>query len=227
MKDNDQILSYLQFLKKQPRGTVYADTPAQQAPTKAKSHKEQLKALRITYQKCTRCPLSAQGRTQVVFGAGNANAQLMFVGEGPGRDEDLRGTPFIGRAGKLLMKILEAMGLSRDEVYISNVVKCRPPNNRAPLPDESDTCKNSILYKEIEIIRPKIICTLGATATQALLGDNIRISKARGIFSEFTDGVLILPTYHPAYLLRNPASKKDVWADMQKITEKLSPTPKT
>jgi len=186
-----------------------------------KSKQQLLDKLKAKYQNCQNCPLHLQGRTQIVFGAGNPNTKLMFVGEGPGRDEDTQGFPFVGRAGKLLTKIIEAMNLKRSDVYISNVVKCRPPNNRAPLPNESDVCKNLILLKEIEIIKPKIICTLGSIATQAILGPQTRISKARSIFFEFGQS-LVMPTFHPAYLLRNPPAKKEVWEDMQKIMKKLA-----
>ena len=202
---------YINFLKKQPAGTVY------QGPQKTKQ--ERLNELRTTYATCTHCPLKT-GRTNVVFGAGNPDAKIMFIGEGPGRDEDTQGLPFVGRAGKLLNKILEAMELSRDNIYISNIVKCRPPKNRAPLPNESETCKTKILLKEIEIIQPAIICTLGTIATQELLERPISISKIRGIPQQLvtpTRKVLVIPTFHPAYLLRNPAKKKDVWADMQQI----------
>lgn len=185
-----------------------------------KCPKDALTELNTKYINCQACPLATQGRSQVVFGHGNPHATLMFVGEGPGRDEDKQGLPFIGRAGQLLTKIIEAMGLTREDVYISNVVKCRPPENRAPLPIESNTCKNLILYREIDIIQPKVICALGATALQSLLGEDARISKYRGVFTEFR-GILLLPTYHPAYLLRNPAEKRTVWEDMKKIMEKL------
>lgn len=181
---------------------------------------KKLDALKQCYRNCQACPLATQGRKQVVFGDGSPRTTLMFIGEAPGRDEDTHGRPFIGRAGQLLTKIIEAMNLSRPEVYISNVVKCRPPNNRTPTTLERETCKNLILFKEIEIIQPKIICTLGSPSTKALLGDEVSISKVRGQF--FTvNGYLIMPTYHPAYLLRNPAEKKTVWEDMKKIMKKL------
>jgi DNA polymerase len=211
------LKTYLEFLEKQPKGFLYKETDSKTGQRR----KTMLQNLSEKYHACKACPLHNQGRIQVVFGEGNAQATLMFVGEGPGRDEDRQGTPFVGRAGKLLTKIIKAMNLSREEVYISNVVKCRPPNNRAPLPNESKICKQLILFKEIEIIKPKIICTLGASATQALLGDDIRISKARGIFFKIKN-YLIMPTFHPAYLLRNPNAKKIVWEDMKKIMEKLS-----
>ena len=219
MENNDKkksIKNYIKFLSSQPRGFLYKDA----RPGPAESKKISLENLFGRHGSCSACPLAKQGRTQVVFGHGNADAALMFVGEGPGRDEDAKGFPFIGRAGQLLTKIIEAMGLRREDVFISNVVKCRPPNNRTPLPIECDICKKLLLLKEIEIIKPKIICTLGSPAAQALLGDHIRISQVRGRFFEFNETPLI-PTYHPAYLLRNPAQKKTVWQDMQKIMERL------
>lgn len=161
------------------------------------------------------------GRTKIVFGEGDSNTKLMFVGEGPGKDENLQGKPFVGRAGQLLTKIINSMNLKREDIYLSNVVKCRPPNNRTPLPSESETCKNLLLLKEINIIQPKIICTLGSCATKALLGNDIQISKARGNFFIFQEKYLVMPTFHPAYLLRNPNSKKEVWQDMKSIIEKL------
>lgn len=179
-----------------------------------------LAALNKQHIMCSKCPLATLGRAQVVFGKGSANAKLMFIGEGPGRDEDLQGIPFVGRSGQLLTKIIEAMGLTRDEVYISNVVKCRPPKNRAPLPGESSTCKTNLLFKELEIIQPQIICTLGATAAKQLLGQDIAISRIRGTFINF-NGYTIMPTFHPAYLLRDPRKKREVWEDMKKIMEKL------
>lgn len=179
-----------------------------------------LNILKSKYKNCQECPLAKQGRTQVVFGVGNPNARLMFIGEAPGRDEDIQGSPFVGRSGQLLTKIIEAMGLSRDEVFITNVVKSRPPGNRTPTIQERETCKKHILFKEIEIIKPEIICTLGSPSTKALLGDEITISQVRGRFFEWK-GYTVMPTYHPAYLLRNPVEKRTVWEDMKKIMEKL------
>lgn len=187
-----------------------------------------LNQINIEHKNCNKCSLSKQGRKQVVFGQGNPNAKLMFIGEGPGRDEDIKGIPFIGRAGKLLTKIIEAMKFKRKDLYISNVVKCRPPNNRAPLPQESTTCKKSILFKEIEIIKPQIICCLGASASKAILGDHIKISKSRGKFFNFSVSskfnIKVMPTFHPAYLLRNPSAKRFVWDDMKKIISYLKNT---
>lgn len=235
MSTNDHrnaLLHYLHFLKNQPKGFFYSDTSGtnktptqtktpQQTPELEQTKQQALDTIKDRCTKCQACPLATQGRSQVVFGEGNPNAQIMFVGEGPGRDEDEQGRPFIGRAGQLLTKIIQAMGLKREDVYISNVVKCRPPGNRVPLPTESDVCKQLILLKEIEIIKPRVICALGATAVQALLGENTKITKVRGIFSDY-QGIPLMPTYHPAYLLRNPEAKKIVWEDMKKIIEHLN-----
>ena len=217
------LQTYLRFAAAQPRGFVYRAAAIKKVGASAidvPSKKEQLAALYAKYAKCMKCPLAEQGRNQVVFGVGNPEAKLMFIGEAPGRDEDKCGEPFVGRAGQLLNKIIEAMGLQREQVYISNVVKCRPPANRTPLPNERNTCKDLLLFKEIEIIKPAIICTLGAPAIQGLLGDEIRISQVRGTFQEFR-GITVMPTYHPAYLLRNPAEKRTVWEDMKKVMERL------
>jgi uracil-DNA glycosylase len=163
---------------------------------------------------CRRCKL-CEGRTHIVFGTGDARARLMFVGEGPGHDEDLQGLPFVGRAGQLLNQIIKAMGLAREEVYIANVVKCRPPDNRTPQPDETAAC-TPFLFEQIEIIRPRAIVALGSPAAQALLETSLGITKIRGVFREFM-GIPVMPTFHPAYLLRNPAAKREVWEDMQKV----------
>ncbi|MCK4499150.1 uracil-DNA glycosylase [Candidatus Babeliales bacterium] len=217
-KIKQKLYTYLEFLKRQPKGFVYNSQQKQSISPTAKE--KQLEQLKTTCKNCNKCPLFEQGRTQVVFGHGNPTARLMLIGEGPGRNEDKEGKPFIGRAGKLLTQILQAIGLKREDVYISNVVKCRPPNNRAPLPLESSTCMKLLLFKEMQIIQPKIICTLGATATCALLGSETRISRARGIFHQLQN-TSVMPTYHPAYLLRNPHAKHDVWEDMKKIQTKL------
>ncbi len=208
-----KIESYLSFVSKQPRGTIYK-------ASEKKTKTEKLQELKEKFISCTLCPLAKEGRKNIVFGHGNPNTKLMLVGEGPGRDEDTQGIPFVGRAGQLLTKIIAAMGLDRKDLYISNVVKCRPPNNRAPLPNESKTCKNNILFNEINIIKPKVICTLGSVATQELLEKPISISKIRGQFIKYNES-LLMPTFHPAYLLRNPSQKKAVWEDMKKIMKKL------
>jgi uracil-DNA glycosylase len=163
---------------------------------------------------CTRCKLH-KGRTKIVFGTGNPNADLMFVGEGPGRDEDLSGEPFVGRAGKLLTDMIKAMGLERQDVYIANVVKCRPPENRLPEKDEITTC-SPFLMRQIDTIKPKVICTLGSCSAQTLLQTTQGISKFRGEWFDFR-GAKLMPTYHPAYLLRNPGAKPEVWKDLQKV----------
>jgi DNA polymerase len=164
---------------------------------------------------CSRCKLHRLGRRQVVFGVGNPNADLMFVGEGPGADEDIQGEPFVGRAGQLLTKIIEAIDLRREDVYIANVVKCRPPQNRNPEPDEVEQCE-PFLFRQIEAIRPKVIVALGKFAAQSLLRTTEPITRIRGREFQYRDAILI-PTYHPAYLLRNPASKRDVWEDMKRV----------
>jgi uracil-DNA glycosylase len=179
---------------------------------------EALIAVRTEIGDCTRCKLHAQGRTQVVFGVGNPEADLMFVGEAPGADEDAQGIPFVGRAGQLLTKIIEAIGLSRDQVYIANVIKCRPPGNRNPEPDEVATCE-PFLFKQIDVIKPKVIVALGKFGAQTLLRTLDPISRLRGRVYEYR-GAKLVPTFHPAYLLRNPSSKREVWEDM-KVVRKL------
>jgi uracil-DNA glycosylase len=173
---------------------------------------------------CTRCKLH-KGRNKIVFGDGSPKAQLVFVGEGPGADEDMQGLPFVGRAGKLLTQMIEAMGLQRKDVYICNVVKCRPPENRAPEPDEVATCSPYML-RQIDAIHPKVIVCLGAVAAKTLLETTRGISQFRGEWQEWR-GHKLLATYHPAYLLRNPAAKADVWKDLQKVMAELGlPLPK-
>jgi DNA polymerase len=163
---------------------------------------------------CTRCKLH-RGRTKLVFGDGNSKADLVFVGEGPGRDEDAQGLPFVGRAGKLLTQMIEAMGLQRKDVYICNVVKCRPPENRTPEKDEVETC-SPFLLRQLDAIAPKVIVCLGSVAAQSLLQTNRGISHFRGEWRDFR-GRKLLATYHPAYLLRNPSAKGEVWKDLQKV----------
>lgn len=167
---------------------------------------------------CKRCKLHKH-RNKIVFGAGNPKAELMFIGEGPGHDEDLKGLPFVGRAGQLLTQMIEAMGLSRSDVYIANVVKCRPPENRAPEKDEVAACM-PFLLRQIDAIQPKVIVCLGNVAAQALLNTNKAISRFRGDWMEFR-GSRLMATYHPAYLLRNPRAKPEVWADLKKVMAHL------
>ena len=179
-----------------------------------------LASVRADIGDCTRCKLHTLGRKQIVFGSGNPDADLMFVGEAPGADEDEQGVPFIGRAGQLLTKIIEAIGLTRDDVYIANVIKCRPPANRNPEPDEIAECE-PFLLRQIESIRPKVIVALGTFAAHALLRTDQPISKLRGVFHEY-HGAKLLPTFHPAYLLRSPERKRDVWDDMKKVRAVLT-----
>lgn len=164
---------------------------------------------------CSRCKLHRLGRRQVVFGVGNPHARLMFVGEAPGADEDLQGEPFVGRAGQLLTRIIEAIGLRRQDVYIANVIKCRPPNNRNPEPDEVEQCE-PFLFRQIDAIRPAVIVALGKFAAQSLLRTAEPITRIRGREYRYRAAILI-PTYHPAYLLRNPAAKREVWEDMKRV----------
>lgn len=171
---------------------------------------------------CRRCKLHTLGRKQVVFGVGNPDADLMFVGEAPGADEDEQGVPFVGRAGQLLTKIIEAIGLTRDDVYIANVIKCRPPQNRNPEQDEVDTCE-PFLFRQIDTIKPKVIVALGTFAARALLRTLDPISRLRGRVYDYR-GAKLIPTFHPAYLLRNPASKRDVWEDMKVVRGLLQPS---
>lgn len=179
---------------------------------------EDLKSLKKEVSNCTRCSLY-KTRRNVVFGSGSSKAKLVFIGEAPGEEEDIQGLPFVGRAGQLLTKIIEAIGLRRDEVYIANILKCRPPNNRGPLPTEILACAENIKM-QIEAIRPKVICTLGKFASQTLLKTQTPISALRGKFQDY-DGIKVMPTFHPAYLLRNPQDKRLVWEDMKKIKREL------
>ncbi len=182
-----------------------------------------LDKIREDLGECTRCRLHKQ-RNKIVFGMGNPLAELVFVGEGPGHDEDVQGLPFVGRAGKLLTQMIEAMGLQREQVYICNVVKCRPPENRKPEDDEVATC-SPYLYRQLDTIAPKAIVCLGGTAAQALLKTKDSISRFRGTWFDYR-GTKLLATYHPAYLLRNPAAKADVWKDLQKVMAHLGLQPK-
>lgn len=168
---------------------------------------------------CRRCKL-CEGRTQVVNSAGNFNAELMFAGEAPGADEDEQGFPFVGRAGQLLTKIIESIGISREDVFIGNINRCRPPGNRAPEPDETIACK-PFLQREIAVVRPKVVVVLGATAAQNLLETKVPIGKLRGQFHDYL-GTKVMPTFHPAYLLRDPHKKREVWDDMKMVRDYLS-----
>ena len=175
---------------------------------------DSLENIRAFIGDCQRCKL-CKGRNKIVFGDGNPKAELVFVGEGPGHDEDLQGIPFVGRAGKLLTQMIEAMGLTRQDVYIANVVKCRPPENRLPEKDEIATCA-PFLVRQLDVIRPKVIVCLGNCASQTLIGTNKSISHFRGQWYDYR-GARLIATYHPAYLLRNPAAKSEVWNDLKKV----------
>jgi uracil-DNA glycosylase family 4 len=185
--------------------------------------RSELDELRGVALKCTKCKELACTRKHVVFGVGNPRTDLMFIGEAPGANEDLQGEPFVGRAGELLTKMIGAMGFSRGEVYITNVIKCRPPENRTPEPDEVENCL-PYLVRQIELIQPKVIVALGAVALRALLDVQLGITKMRGHWYNYRD-IPIMPTFHPAYLLRNPAAKRDVWQDLQAVLEKLGRKP--
>jgi len=188
----------------------------------SRSAAEALAAVRANIGDCTRCKLHTMGRTQVVFGVGNPEADLMFVGEAPGADEDVQGIPFVGRAGQLLTDIIEkGLQIPRKDVYIANVIKCRPPGNRNPEPDEVATCE-PFLFQQIDIIKPKVIVALGKFGAQTLLRTLEPISRLRGRVYDYR-GAKLVPTFHPAYLLRNPSSKREVWEDMKLVRELLKP----
>jgi len=198
-----------------PRASSPARAESLSGPATGRSPSpSSLEAVRSELGDCHRCKLHPY-RTQIVFGIGNPQAKLVFIGEAPGRDEDLQGEPFVGQAGQLLNKIIQAIQLRREEVYIANIIKCRPPENRNPEPDEIAACE-PFLIKQLQAIHPKLICALGTFAAQTLLKTEEKISSLRGNFHE-CQGILLMPTYHPAFLLRNPGRKRDVWEDMKKI----------
>jgi uracil-DNA glycosylase family 4 len=193
---------------------LFGEGPAESAPSVGKPG-ESLEEVRSSLGECTRCKLHRAGRRQIVFGAGNPHAELMFVGEAPGRDEDLQGIPFVGRAGQLLTKIIEAIDLKREDVYIANVIKCRPPENRNPEPDEVASCE-PFLLRQVTSVRPKVIVALGTAAAQSLLKTQDPISRLRGRVYTL-GGAKLVATFHPAFLLRSPERKRDVWEDMKKV----------
>ena len=227
MSDRDAVQEYLQvvatvreFVEEQMQLGFAELAESEPAEPEEKSPFADFDIIRLRGEAmaCVRCELHAT-RNTVVFGTGNDNADLMFVGEAPGADEDQQGEPFVGRAGQLLTKIIEAMGFTRDDVYIANVIKCRPPGNRNPKPIEIETCE-PFLLKQVELIQPKVICALGSFAAQALLHTDEKISRLRGHFHDY-HGAKLMPTYHPAFLLRNPHSKREVWEDMKKVMAEL------
>ncbi len=211
---NEQRVSF-----KGKKGSFYNELQEGKVEGDESSNKEKLlEEVRGEALQCKGCELY-KSRKNLVFGEGNVNAKIMFVGEAPGREEDEQGRPFVGQAGQLLTKLIELVGWRREEVYIANVLKCRPPDNRNPLPTEIEACKN-FLFRQIEIINPKIICTLGTFSTQLLLGNNkIQISKVRGHMLTGWKNYRIFPTFHPSYLLRNPNSKKIALEDFKRLKE--------
>ena len=203
-----------------PGQTLDSQNLQSEAPlTFSRNATEALAAIRTDIGDCTRCKLHTLGRKQIVFGVGNPQADLMFVGEAPGADEDEQGIPFVGRAGQLLTKIIEAIDLRRDDVYIANIIKCRPPQNRNPEPDEVATCE-PFLFRQVDVIEPKVIVALGKYAAQTLLRTDSPISRLRGRVFDYR-GAKLIPTFHPAYLLRNPSSKREVWEDMKLVRSLL------
>lgn len=200
-------------------GIIKESSPSYRLPDISQSAILNMEAIREELGDCQRCKLHRTRRT-IVFGEGNIQAQLMLIGEGPGYDEDVQGRPFVGKAGQLLTKILQAIDINREEVYITNIIKCRPPQNRNPEPDEIESC-HPFLLKQIRAIQPKIICALGTFSAQTLLKTDVKITALRGKAYTFS-GIQVFPTYHPAYLLRNPEKKRDVWEDMKQIAKALS-----
>ena len=244
--DPSQLAEHLRFygelgvtgINKDPAWRARGDgtaTPNRQLPapkestevTEAKGQRVwTLQEIREDLGDCTRCKLHTLGRRQIVFGVGNPGADLMFVGEGPGADEDIQGVPFVGRAGQLLTKMIAAMGFTREDVYIANVVKCRPPENRNPEADEIGSCE-PFLFRQIEAIQPKVIVALGSFAAKTLLKTNDPISRLRGRVFEY-HGAQLVPTFHPSFLLRSPNQKKYAWDDLKKVLVLLGrPVPST
>ena len=197
-------------------------TPGTPVPPPAPSHTADLGALWEECMVCQKCGL-AKTRHSVVFGEGNPHARLMFIGEGPGADEDMQGRPFVGKAGQLLDKMIAAMKFSREEVFIANVVKCRPPNNRVPSPEEAEACIG-YLKRQIELVKPEVIVLLGATAVTFLLGKNEGITRLRGNWQAY-EGIPVMPTYHPAFLLRQESAKRAAWSDLKMVMQALGKLP--
>jgi DNA polymerase len=220
---NDELAAQLKFFRDIGVDTLYASPSgrgrhSEGMPGEGLSPAMTLDSIRSELGDCQRCKLAPK-RTNIVFGSGNPNAELVFVGEAPGYDEDQQGLPFVGRAGQLLTKIIESINFKREDVYICNVLKCRPPENRNPEPDEVGAC-NPFLRKQLAVIRPKIVCCLGTFAAQTVLQTASPISKLRGKFMDM-DGIRVIATFHPAYLLRSPDKKREVWEDMKQIRAEL------
>ena len=220
-----ELRAWLSWAEQSGLSSLAQDTsarpgPAQETPVKL----DLLDQVREELGECTRCKLH-KGRKNIVFGVGNPRARLMFVGEAPGEDEDIQGFPFVGKAGQLLTRMIEAMGLRRDDVYICNTVKCRPPNNRNPEPDEMLACE-PFLKGQLAAVQPSVIVTLGKFAAQALLREQTPITRLRGQWRQY-EGIPVMPTFHPAYLLRSPGEKGKVWDDLKQVMQKLElPLPK-
>lgn len=206
----------------EPAAPKKAAAASSTKPDSKADSKDTISGIAESLEGCKLCKL-CKGRTNIVPGEGNPKAELVFVGEAPGEQEDLQGRPFIGRAGQLLEKMIEAMGLKRDQVFICNVVKCRPPGNRNPEPDEIAAC-SPFLHRQLDTIRPKVVVALGKFAAQTLLQTETPISKLRGQFHEFR-GAKLMPTFHPAYLLRNPPSKREAWEDLKTVAKELGLKP--
>src|SRR5690606_39097968 len=202
-----------------PAPALAAAPPAPALSLSPEERQRRLALLAAEIKGCTACPLHA-GRTQTVFARGSLASGLCFIGEGPGEDEDRQGFPFVGKAGQLLDRMIAAMGFSRDEVYVCNIVKCRPPNNRKPTPEEMSACSTH-LQQQLELVQPKLIVALGTTAVQGLFGTSEGIMRLRGRWKLYRGSTLVMPTFHPAYLLRTPSAKRQVWQDLQEVLQKL------
>jgi DNA polymerase len=211
------LKAYLEYLK--GMGIEALPVAEEKAEKMIPSEPPTLEEIRKELGDCKRCKLHRTRRT-IVFGEGNKKAKLMFIGEGPGYDEDVQGRPFVGKAGQLLTKIIQSIHLEREEVYIANIIKCRPPQNRNPEPDEIGSC-SPFLMKQIQAIQPRIVCALGTFAAQTLLQTDVKITSLRGRTFDL-QGIKVLPTYHPAFLLRNPDKKREVWEDMKQVAEWLA-----
>jgi len=218
MNQHDQLKEHVMFFRELGVEGVSQDRTWTVRPADAVRAAEAVGQIREELGDCTRCKLHST-RSNIVYGVGDPCAELMFVGEAPGRDEDQQGVPFVGRAGQLLTKIIEAIDLRREDVYIANVIKCRPPKNRNPEPDEIETCQ-PYLFAQIDVIQPKVVVALGAFAVKTLLQSDEAISKLRGRTFDYR-GAKLIPTFHPAYLLRSPDKKADVWEDMKKVRSLL------
>jgi DNA polymerase len=220
LPDVPQLDQTTQDTRNEDRLPMNSDTSLHESPVARPSDPAAaLKVIQDEVAQCTQCTELAEQRNKTVFGVGNPQARLCFLGEAPGADEDRTGEPFVGRAGQLLTKIIEACTLTREDVYILNMLKCRPPGNRNPLPDEVANC-SGFLQRQLEIIQPEYICCLGAVAAKSLLDSTLTIGKLRGKFHDW-NGIKVLATYHPAYLLRNPSAKAEVWKDMQFLMQDM------